>query len=237
MKYTDNVRFSHKLNLIVLVLAFALFGLILGQDFYQSIIRAMIFVFLYAFASAFIQPDLDQSVSRPGRTTFPLGQFKNTNLGENLFNILYPLNRIWYYFWHPYGLLLTHRGISHWPILGTLTRAGYILGIAWGLGHFLPFVHFGFIIDYLKLYFPTEYNRTHFAALSIFWFSFVCPFFVSDVVHFLIDFFDSIRNNTRFGSYAHEPGALKQILNPKIMKFHKRALKKAKSNAKKRKKL
>lgn len=40
--------------------------------------------------------------------------------------------------WILYGLLFKHRGISHWPVIGTLTRAVYLgllvvpLFIAWG---------------------------------------------------------------------------------------------------------
>ena len=41
--------------------------------------------------------------------------------------------RLWVAYWAPYGQLFTHRGISHVPFLGTLTRALYAL---W----WLPFV-------------------------------------------------------------------------------------------------
>jgi uncharacterized metal-binding protein len=235
MKYTDNVRFSHKLNAVILVGAFAVLSSI-QNNIYNNIFRSFIFVIIYAFASAFIQPDLDQTVSRPGRTTFPLGQLKNTSLGKHLSNFLYPINRVWYCFWHPYGALFTHRGLSHWPIIGTLTRAGYVLLIATGINLLIPSTHLRPVIEYLSLYFPTQANRTNFNLIFLFWATYILPIFISDFVHFLVDLFDSIRNNTKFESYAHEPGILKQVLNPKILKFHKKALKRAKSNAKKRKK-
>ena len=43
------------------------------------------------------------------------------------------LGRLWVAYWSPYGELFTHRGISHAPVIGTLTRALYAL---W----WLPFV-------------------------------------------------------------------------------------------------
>lgn len=35
------------------------------------------------------------------------------------------LGRLWLAYWAPYSWLLSHRGISHWPIIGTATRAAY----------------------------------------------------------------------------------------------------------------
>jgi uncharacterized metal-binding protein len=32
---------------------------------------------------------------------------------------------ILHYYWWPYRRLFNHRGISHWPIIGTLTRLAY----------------------------------------------------------------------------------------------------------------
>jgi uncharacterized metal-binding protein len=235
VKYTDNVRFNHKLNIIAFGGALALF---MSQrcDFVDSLLRSVYFVGIYMLASAFVQPDLDQSVQRPGKTTFPLGQFKNTKIGEYISVIFFPINRIWYYLWQPYGSLLTHRGIGHWPIVGTWTRAGYLSGILFIFNHVIPTINTAGIAHYLNLFFPTETNRLHWDIISLFWFTYIFPIFFADGVHFIVDLFDSIRNNTRFASYAHEPGILKQILNPKIMKYHKRALKKAKSNSKKKSK-
>jgi uncharacterized metal-binding protein len=233
VKYTDNVRFNHKLNVIAFGGALALF---LSQhcNLVDGLLRSLYFVAIYMLASAYIQPDLDQTVQRPGKTTFPLGQFKNTKMGENLATLLFPINRIWYYLWQPYGSLLTHRGIGHWPIIGTWTRAIYLLGILFILNHLIPIINTFYLSHYLNLFFPTEANRLNWDSISLFWFTYILPVFFADSVHFLVDLFDAIRNNTRFASYAHEPGILKRMLNPKIMKYHKRALKKAKSNSKKR---
>lgn len=63
-----------------------------------------------------VSPDLDL----PGltlaetvwkRLPFPFGQL---------------LSGFWYTLWLPYATLLRHRGVSHWPLLGTLTRIVYL---------------------------------------------------------------------------------------------------------------
>jgi len=51
------------------------------------------------------------------------------------------LGRLWAAYWAAYGQLFTHRGISHAPVLGTLTRAGY--GFWW-----LVFVPWGDLMAY-----------------------------------------------------------------------------------------
>lgn len=38
-----------------------------------------------------------------------------------------PLGYIWFVIWWPYGRLFYHRGISHTPLIGTLTRILYLL--------------------------------------------------------------------------------------------------------------
>lgn len=50
-------------------------------------------------AGVFIHPDLDQAETRKG---------------------------IWYGYWKLYGRLFPHRGISHWPMIGTMTRILYL---------------------------------------------------------------------------------------------------------------
>lgn len=38
----------------------------------------------------------------------------------------------------PYSYLFSHRGISHWPLVGTLTRVGWAYGILAFLGYAFP---------------------------------------------------------------------------------------------------
>lgn len=214
MKYTDNVRFNYRTSIIFFIFYYINFNIQIA--FFGTIV--------YLFASAFFQPDLDLDYSRPGMTTFPIGfPIKNRKIKSLLNVLLYPINRIWYYFWHPYGQALTHRGISHYPIIGTFTRFFYIQIFIWIYEllfkaqtiNLLNFVYEGFF----------SFNKL--------WIILILPVFISDIIHFLVDYYDSIKNGTRFSSYAHKPGIILQIINPKIMKFHKRALKSAKKNAKK----
>lgn len=43
------------------------------------------------------------------------------------------LGRLWLAYWSPYSWILSHRGLSHWPVIGTATRAVYAF---WWLGWF-----------------------------------------------------------------------------------------------------
>lgn len=75
----------------------------------------------------FIGPDLDidrgNSSHRRIRKTFFLGPL---------------LEKLWFVFWWPYAKLVKHRSpLSHAPILGTLLRMGYIIGLCWLLGRLL----------------------------------------------------------------------------------------------------
>lgn len=38
------------------------------------------------------------------------------------------LGFVWWLLWLPYAKLFKHRGSSHWPVIGTLGRALYLLG-------------------------------------------------------------------------------------------------------------
>ena len=46
-----------------------------------------------------------------------------------LYKIFWPIGFVWQNFWAPYGLMFKHRGWSHTPFIGTLTRIAYILGV------------------------------------------------------------------------------------------------------------
>lgn len=64
----------------------------------------LLFSLGYIFATYYLSPDMD--IFRSG-----------------------PIRRwgILRFIWLPYSLFFTHRGISHIPIIGTLTRIGYLL--------------------------------------------------------------------------------------------------------------
>lgn len=63
-----------------------------------------VFVVCYLFGTFLLSPDMDLNTSDP---------MKNWGVLRLL--------------WRPYANLFKHRGISHMPILGTLTRVAYIL--------------------------------------------------------------------------------------------------------------
>ena len=49
--------------------------------------------------------------------------------------------------WEPYQALIPHRGISHWLIIGTLTRVAYLalpVFLLFGWSCVDPFIHYGF---------------------------------------------------------------------------------------------
>ena len=64
----------------------------------------------FAFGSLFLSPDLD--LNRGSRAQKRWGIFR--------------------VFWLPYAWLFAHRGVSHMPVLGTVTRIVYFGLVAWG---------------------------------------------------------------------------------------------------------
>lgn len=63
----------------------------------------------------FIDPDLDQEMV----TSSEWRVIKLPVVGKLL-------GSAWVGLWMPYALMMPHRGLSHMPILGTLTRVGYL---------------------------------------------------------------------------------------------------------------
>jgi uncharacterized metal-binding protein len=68
-----------------------------------------------------LTPDLDQE----GLSSFEQGLIRRT----------WGLGFLWCLATYPYARLFRHRGISHWPLIGTLTRliyfGGPLLGLLW----------------------------------------------------------------------------------------------------------
>lgn len=59
-----------------------------------------------------LTPDIDQET-----TTFE---------ERRILNIDPVIGTLYKWFWMPYAKKIPHRSISHWPVIGTLTRAGYV---------------------------------------------------------------------------------------------------------------
>lgn len=47
------------------------------------------------------------------------------------------LGIVWQSFWSPYSLVMGHRGVSHWHLVGTVTRMGYFLVAAYILFNYV----------------------------------------------------------------------------------------------------
>lgn len=160
-------------------------------------LNLLISLVVYIFSSMFFQPDLDQHPNKPGKETFPLGTYLfpiTSQIISSVFMIgvkrarrilycfLWPINRFWFYFWMPYGILLTHRGISHLPIIGVLTRIYYLKILFF-------FVSFSSIVElnsFLNNFFfwNLEGDYQNFIIFCL-------PVFLSDFFHILIDFIES----------------------------------------------
>lgn len=127
---------------------------------------------LGAFSGFLITPDIDINAT--------------TREEYRLYKIFWPLGLIWQNLWAPYGLLFAHRGWSHTPVVGTLTRVTYALIIA-----LLSMVTFNewirlaqydkrLMVDPTILFVFFWYNMTF--CLS--WFAMWC---IQDIMHFICD--------------------------------------------------
>ena len=93
----------------------------------SSILLALISTIFYVWCSYFFQPDLDVRKMRPGMNTFPTGStLLNSPIGLLISPIQKLIAKSWYYLWQPYASIFTHRGITHWPVIGTFIRIAYL---------------------------------------------------------------------------------------------------------------
>ena len=65
-----------------------------------------------AWAGLIITPDIDHSAT--------------TVEEKRWYKIARPLGVAWQAFWCPYSTAMKHGGVSHWPVIGTLTRVAYL---------------------------------------------------------------------------------------------------------------
>lgn len=164
-------------------------------NFFGKLPLALFSTWFYCYASTFFQPDLDGSW-RPGDRGFPLGKWSlKYPIGNTLMTILRPVNRIWFYFWELYSRLITHRGISHWPIIGVWSRVFYILLHVWLAVYIMdyfqlmlvPLRSFLLVIEsWCRSFFPwnAEFGSAGFYLLTL-------PVFVSDIAHSLVDYIEA----------------------------------------------
>lgn len=189
------------------------------------------FLLIYILASRFYNPDLDHRVNRPGMLHFPLGKktmeflMRLSNQGgilrvlEIIIQIQKVITKIWYFTWLPLSLLITHRGILHWPIIGVIVRNLYIVAVIFVLNVFLLSLGIkgleqplNFIIAISELFLSFDLNSRLFFCLSL-------PVYIADINHSAVDAFDSLRNGRRFcpaGDDAIPPGLIYRIFKIKI---------------------
>lgn len=191
-----------------------------GWNFQSGIILSLLSTFAYIFASNYYQPDLDIHRNRPGMGHFPLGRWIGRwKYGRFLKFIFYPINRAWYYLWHPYGQAMTHRGFGHYPIIGVFLRTIYLYCALKSVQLFLLFFGINLtllnsFISFLLSFFP---GHKDFASVS--WFLFCFPVYVSDLIHFLVDYYDSARKGMTFCPKAIPRGWIASFIdNLKIFK-------------------
>jgi uncharacterized metal-binding protein len=72
-------------------------------------------VLIGAAIGAFVTPDLD---------------LESTTHSEALLRQIPVVGLLFQVLWYPYALLHAHRGVSHWPIVGTLGRLAYLVVLA-----------------------------------------------------------------------------------------------------------
>ena len=169
---------------------------------------------IYFYVSRFFQPDLDQTPHRPGKYSFPISieainliaGFVNIVIGikkyrtvELCLTFIRPISFAWYIIWEPYALLLTHRGISHWPIIGTLTRIWYLSLVCYIPG-------FEYLFEYFRPFLLLDLSNKEYILY------YVSPIYLSDIVHISVDFFESKIKGYDFCVPRNERGYISKLL-------------------------
>lgn len=192
------------------------------------------FIAIYIYSSWIFSPDLDHPEFRPGKHSFPFPGYTRTWIKAVLHKcftflkplgfyrlwepfrwiVFTPLNAlrwIWNQLWIPYAYLLTHRGISHLPVIGLLTRLLYLWGIIKILIFFIP--HSNFSYEYLVRDWKWMLPKMIDGRLYIN--SILLPIYISDILHSLVDAIESFIKGTRFCSYEQRTGLLARIFHPR----------------------
>ena len=167
-------------------------------EYWGAFPASMIFAGFYMYCSEYFQPDLDVYGSRPGMTHFPLGKWiLYYQWARALKFILSPLTKLWYHLWTPYAFLFTHRGITHYPILSTWLRVGYLYIIFYAL-NFILVKGFGvtdllFTLKWLSSFYPWDKG-----FFSVDWIVFCLPVYLTDFIHIMVDYFDAVKRGMPF---------------------------------------
>lgn len=198
---TDNVRANELLSPLYFFITYIILNnnqfswdfLVFQYSFFSTL--------TYIYASNYFQPDLDIHHSRPGMGHFPLGRWVGEyRFGRALKMMVYPINRLWYWLWHPFGATFTHRGVGHWPVIGVWLRVGYLWlwamffqGIFQGLNFLEGFKYTIYIKHFLEMFYPWGEGFG-----TKYWFLFCFPVYLSDSIHILVDYIDSVKRGFSF---------------------------------------
>ena len=184
----------------------------------NALVNFLVFVLAYFFSSYWFSPDLDIHNNRPGKGSFPLkAVLKSIDKTKKKMPVLKPLcymaylllspihyvfNFAWRWFWHPFGNAFTHRGLIHWPIIGTQIKLLYVLCSYWLSVHYfsevanirhLPFNPSQSFYDFLfgssgfyKSLLSQKLLLTAVIGMSI-----------ADICHIAIDYYDMVKNGNK----------------------------------------
>lgn len=183
----------------------------------QVWLHIAIFSVSYYLTSFWFSPDLDLRKNRPGHNTFPLRPLmkilnllkRKTPLIGGLFGLVATaaspihelLNMAWRAFWHPFGHLFTHRGIVHFPVIGTHLKLAYLFAAYWCVFWFTdllgimnpPFISGDFVEDAIgKSGFYTHVLETPLLLTALIGAS------VADICHSAVDYWDSAKKGSKF---------------------------------------
>ncbi len=92
----------------------------------------------------------------------------------------WPIGYLWFFLWWPYSQLFPHRGLSHVPVLGTLTRLVYLAVIPLGILVALSFTGHNITPAALDIWMLVR------PRLDLIFFA-VCGLIVSDTLHWAMD--------------------------------------------------
>jgi uncharacterized metal-binding protein len=186
-----------------------------------ALFHLAVFALSYIASSYWLSPDLDVRRFRPGHHSFPFGPIFKPFFSGGVENLkvkrwarpLAPLlsiislvgvpvhlilNRAWRLFWQPFSELVTHRGIVHWPVIGTLLKAVYLYSFYYLVSLLLPvpgerILQHGYFGGFLG----SE------GVLAVAWGDSVArvacvAWVVADICHSAVDLWDSVKQGSRF---------------------------------------
>ena len=191
----------------------------------------VIFTISYLWCSWLFTPDLDHEENPVGKYTFPF-PWKTRGIIREFFHAIFKLLKplgiydffeifkklvftpfdvlrfIWMAYWKPYGLLLTHRGSSHLPIIGAFFRFVYLILPSYFL---YSFFFQGKILSYRDLEVMGEWFIPAYGKGSLLIDVILTSVYISDILHSAVDLAESIVKGNKFCSKMNKSGLLAKI--------------------------